>query len=262
MGSFTKRPIDGERAGINKRKVIKEIRRGRIKLKSTKEATIQAQKKRLVDLAGEISQIRDPLEAEPLYKQFANAAASYPQEAFDPTDIQGIEKLSSLEDTERLRSLERNYYQGSCYVLLPLHHLVKLLSKKLPNNDKLVYLLRNSSNTAPEELETRNLRGLEYCLLDFAGRIPKGKNLDLYVNGKRIQVESGENYVKQDGKEVVRLRQKLDRLGIRASDSYTISKINDGGHKINTKLVIETVTRNYQDNGQQQSMMLSYIAVK
>ena len=45
MGSFTKKPIDGERAGINKRKVIKEIRRGRIKRNSTKAATISAQKK-------------------------------------------------------------------------------------------------------------------------------------------------------------------------------------------------------------------------
>jgi len=264
MGRYTKRPTAGQRAGVDVRKINKERMRGRIKVKSPQMYSISERKRRLGDLEQEISRERDPQKREPLYKKYANLAASCPPEVFTPDEIKGIERYSSLSDKDVLRSFEKNYFQGSRPDFLPLHHLVKLLSKPVaPNSDDRFLYLLGSISAAPDETYLRNMKGLEYFLLTFAGRMPTGHYLDLEADKRRVQIQSHNENGFQDRDVIVnQLRSQLHVARINQSDHYTLRRIKDGNHKVSVPLHIIAEQRRYVDDGSPQIIMVSYATTR
>lgn len=265
MGHYTKRPTAGQRAGVDVRKKNKERMRGRIEVKSLQMYSISERKRRLGDLEQEISRECDPQKREPLYKKYANLAASCPPEVFTPDEITGIEKYATLSDNKLLESFSRNYFQGSRRDFLPLHHLVKLLSKSVPNNpnNKFIYLLGSTSATTPDEIALRNLKGLEYFLLTFAQRMPRSHYLDVEVDKKRVQVPSNDEYGFSESDPVVaRLRSQLRAAGIIPSDHFHLKRIRDGNHKIDTLLHIITEQKSYRDEERQGKVLVAYLSTR
>ncbi|MBI2655395.1 hypothetical protein HYX06_03155 [Candidatus Woesearchaeota archaeon] len=264
MGKFSRRPYEGQRPGADVAKRNKERMRGRIRVKSPQEFAISERKRRLSDLEQEISRERDPQKREPLYKKYANLAASCPPEVFTPDEIKGIERHSSLSDGDILRSFQKNYFQGSRPDFLPLHHLVKLLSKPVsPNSDdRFVYLL-GSISAAPDEIYLRNIKGLEYFLLTFAGRMSTGHYLDLEADRRRVQIQSHNEEGFQDRDVIVtQLRSQLHTARINQSDHYTLRRIKDGNHRVSVPLHIIAEQRRYVDDGSSQVIMVSYATTR
>ncbi|MBI4451862.1 hypothetical protein HY637_00395 [Candidatus Woesearchaeota archaeon] len=264
MGHFGGKPREGQRPGADVAKRDKERMRGRIKVKSPQQLSILERKRRLNDLQERIRMEYDPQKREPLYKKYANSAASCPPEVFTPDEITGVERHSSLSDTDVLRSFEKNYFQGSRPDFLPLHHLVKLLIKPVAGQpaDRYVYLLGSTSAT-PDETSLRNMKGLEYFLLTFAQRMPRSHYLDLEVDKRRVQVQShNESGFRDSDPVVVGLRSQLRNAGISPNDHYVLRGIQDGNHGVSTPLHVITEQRAYMADGRPESVMVSYATVK
>jgi hypothetical protein len=267
MGHFSGVHREGDRPGSDYRKRNKERERGRIKVNSPQKFSISERQRRLEDTYRMIFQHADPKAREPLYKVWANMAASSPSEVFSPDKVQGIERYSDLSDNGRLSSLNENYFQGPVSDFLPLHHLVKLLSKSLGHDDGFVYLLDGSSNGISDDIPTRNLRGLEYFLAIFAQRVPSGQYLDVAIQQittgqRRVQVPHHDEYVYSDKGVVLEVRRQLRVAGISPSDHYTLKRIRDGNAKVGTSLHVISERRHYNIEGDLGNLILSYLATR
>jgi len=262
MSKYSGREYEDQRPHSKIKIIKREISRGRMPRKSPQQHSIRERKRRLDDLQTRIAREPDAKKKEPLFKQYAHLVVSCPHEVLKPDEIQGIEKYSSLNDNNLLRSLGGNVHQGPRPDFLPLHYLVKLLDKKVPGDasDRYVYLLGSTSTSTINEASARNLRGLEYFLLDFAHRLPAGQFLDLEIDGRRIQVENHDRSYHQDNNaHVIKLRRRLSAVGIKPSEEYTLRRIRDGHTKIQATLHILEEQRAYNDQNTQETIAFSYL---
>ena len=262
MSRFSGRKYEGQRPHSRIKIIKREIARGRMPRKSPQEQSIKDQKRRLSDLELRLRQEPDRRKKEPLFKQYANLAANCPSEVFTSDELIPIEKYSALKDNCFLSGLKVNPYSGSRPDFLPLHYLLKLLSKGVPlaTSDMYVYLLGSTSRNIIDEASARNLRGLEYFLLDFAYRLPRGQFLDVEINGRRIQVENNYEYFSQDNnKPVIELRRRLSAAGIDPSEHYTLRRIKEGHTKVQATLHIVAEQCAYNDQGAHGIVVVSYL---
>ncbi|MBI2660783.1 hypothetical protein HYX09_00780 [Candidatus Woesearchaeota archaeon] len=193
-------------------------------------------------------------------------AASSPIEVFDPTEISGITRYSDLSDPGILSSASNYDFHGQRPDFLPLHHLVKILGKRVYLNesgDKYAYLLGSSSHQTDQmtDIAARNLRGLEYMLLGFSSRILPGQSLDLQIEGRRVQVPYHEGSYYTEGDPVVQgLRRILEKSGVHALPHYHLKRIKDGNQKVGTSLHVVAEPRVYRDeNRATKSVIISYL---
>ncbi|MBI2653171.1 hypothetical protein HYX00_06910 [Candidatus Woesearchaeota archaeon] len=276
MGQFGRRPDSGGRAGASERKRNKEIAKGRLERKppikgriergSLRKSSANQWRRELDYLQVEVRKQRDAAKREPLYERFVNCASRLLPQADVLTEIRGIEGYSGLADNDLLSDLSRGSFRGSIDDFLPLHHLVKLLGREVPNkkDDKFIYLLGSTSTSTPAEASVRNLRGLEYFLLGFAARLPEKQYLELHVDGKRFQVPyHNEHFEKDNDSVVITMKRRLDAAGLIPSEHYTLGKINDGYHKVHGNLHIVAEQRAYKaDNGQMKSVAIAYLTTR
>ena len=108
MGHYSRKPYEGQRPHSVKPKIEKEIECGRIKRKSPQQHSIKERQRRLNELESTYWGESSPKRREPIYLQYANLAASCPPEVFKPSEIQGLQAYSDLNDNDRLRSLATN----------------------------------------------------------------------------------------------------------------------------------------------------------
>ena len=251
--SYGGKPRPGERAGASYAKVNKEISRDRIVREATKAQTDRDKKRRVTTLEREIREERDSVKREPLYEQLANAIASFPPEVVSPSDVRGIVTLADLDDNELLEGISRGHYTGTIGDFLPLHHTVKLLAKTPHDNPntQFIYLanLHTDENTPDCDLNTINLRALEYFLITFSNRISSGQRLDLKIDNKRLNVPyNNSGSYAGINQEVAQLRNKLKTRGIRPSDDFQLKKIrvSNSNSKIRTTLHVKTERKHYK----------------
>lgn len=266
MGHFGRKHEDGERPGASVAKLNKEIEKGRVVRKSPQELRLKDQTRRLNDLEKRISSTSDPKRREPLYLQYTNLAACCDAEVFSPNEIAGIETYSSLVSQETLHRLDYNRMSGERRDFLPLHHLLKLIDKKIPENkqgDKYIYLLGTTSRNNDTDPSLRNLRALEYFLGTFAGRLIPGQELDLEIDKKRIQVPySKDTYLTDESPLVKNIRHRLQGRNIPPSPEYNLRRIKDGHYKISANINIVTEERPYIKDGIATKIILSYVMVR
>ena len=284
MGHFGGKPDSEGRAGADISKRMKERRMGRDDTKAPLMHSIAEQKRRLNALEQRYSISKYPHTREVISKEYANLAASLAArcktEVFSPTEIQGIERFSDLSDPEIVWTLDnKGSFPGPRPDFLPLHHFVKLISVQVGGGvvayspcvpidytdrpsgitthakpaDKFIYMLGSSSNDNPNDLNARNLRGLEYFLLTFSHRMTEGTLMQVEINGRRIQVPHG------DEKDVKTLRRTLDKVSIGPADHYVVKRIVDGNFRIQTPLYIVSEQRqSYKREGLLGMAVLSY----
>ncbi len=296
MGHFRKRPDSEGRPGIDYAKLAKERRLGRDQTKAPQELRIIDIRRRLNELEHQIRQQRDPVKREPLYLKYANLAASCLPEVFTPDEIHSVERYSMLADAGVLRDAEHCSFRGSRPDFLPLHHLMKLLDKEVyggrrayrhmpssiildqiqegkarsphaDSNDRFIYLLGVSSSSIPAEPDVRNLRGLEFALLTFSGRLSYGKSLQLVVvqDGRGRQIEVGyhsERSYSDRAQIVQHVRGVLNRAGISSSPHYELRKILSGNERVHEKLHVIGEVRKYEGDKGVNSVAISYLSTQ
>jgi len=267
MGSHSGRPYLGQRPGADKKKISKEIRRGRKNKEASKRLSIDGQITRLDDLQRQVGRTHDPYQLEQLYMQYANLAAGSSSEVFIPDKIRGIVKYSDLADQDGLALICQDRHYGTISDFLPLHHLVKLLDKTVPDSeseDKFIYLLGSTTGEDIKDPSLKNLRSLEYALATFSERLRSGQNLDLEIDKHRVQVPWHDGAYYNDHDEVVgNLRRQLGSRGVGPATSYRLRRIKSGPHKVSTNLYVVTEQKILKQKGlKPKNVLVSYLTNK
>lgn len=275
MGHYGGKPREGERAGASNSKKEKEMRHGRLKNESPKLQSREDRRGRIQRLKEEISQQRDPVKREPLYTQFANAVASCPPEVYLPDEIGGVDKASVFYDNDAFRSLS-THLGLSAGSPLPLHHLVKIMAKDVftpgwmpaGQKDSYIYIIgmQKPEDEIRFELGVANLRALEASILGFSHMILPGRSFELEVNGKGVQVPySNDIWINDHNLGYKGIQNALCARGIRMAESYTLGRINDGGHKVGERLHLITEIHHYREDTPEKNKVaiaVSYLRLK
>src|SRR3989338_3541844 len=259
MGRYGRRPDSEGRAGAGQRKRIKEISHGREHGESVRRASIADRKGRLDELADQLSITWDHQKREKLLEMFANMAASCPPEVFTPSEMSRIVPYSYLDSQKDLGEVVNYPNAGSRSDFLPLHHLVKLMNKPVPQSnadDSFIYLLDSTVKETIREADLRNLRALEYFLGNFASRLRPGKILSVEVDKKRIVVPYDERgYL--HGNEGM-MRSIVERGDVPLAERYGVKRIRDGDNKVHATLQVITEQRILQSNEGPKPVLIAY----
>jgi len=271
MGHYGGKPREGDRPGQKYKKKSKEIRHGRKRGKSAQLRHIDGQKDRLNSLENRISGTFDPWILEPLFEQYANLAAGCSDEVFVPSEMERIIGYSDLNNQEQLATAANNPTAGSRRISLPIHHMIKILGKKVPldpkrpydPNDRHIFLLGSSSYGETEEVDTRNLRALEWLMVEYAGRIPPGKSFSLEIDKKRVVLPyNPSTEIRNQNLYVSYIRGVLQRTGIVQASHYELRRVKSGDHKVIATMHVATVQRLLYREGQPEPVLISYLDLK